>query len=164
MKKYLSILIVLIIVLASCKKDLNQVPISSAATTTFYQQPSDFIQALNAVYNSLRGYPDRLMELSEVRSDNIYPSNNDVGRDHDPINNFAPNIASNTYVEEAWRTDFNGIFRANTVLDQITKNSSYVGSAQLATRLSAEAKFLRAFFYFDLVKYFGKVPIIDHPM
>src|SRR6478609_7539260 len=102
------------------------------------------------------------MELSEVRSDNIYPSNNDVGRDHDPINNFAPNIASNTYVEEAWRANFNGIFKANTAIEQIAKNSSNVGSAALATRLTAESRFLRAFFYFDLVKYYGRVPLIDH--
>ncbi|MDP4292454.1 MAG: RagB/SusD family nutrient uptake outer membrane protein, partial [Bacteroidota bacterium] len=32
----------------------------------------------------------------------------------------------------------------------------------LATRLDAESRFLRAFYYFDLVRYFGKVPIIDH--
>ncbi|MBC7874793.1 MAG: RagB/SusD family nutrient uptake outer membrane protein, partial [Ferruginibacter sp.] len=101
--------------------------------------------------------------LSEVRSDNIYPTN-DVGRDPDPINNFAKGIAPNVYVEEAWTADFNGIFKANTVLDQIAKNGSIVGSPALATRLSAEARFLRAFFYFDLVKYYGKVPVIDHPV
>ena len=163
MKKISFILIIAIVILASsCQKKLDQLPISSATTATFYAQPSDFIQAVNATYNSLRGYPDRLMELSEVRSDNIYPTNNDVGRDHDPINNFAPNIASNVYVEEAWRANFNVIFKANTVLEQIAKNSSAVGSAALATRLTAEAKFLRAFFYFDLVKYYGKVPLIDH--
>jgi hypothetical protein len=162
MKKISFILTIAVALLMSCKKDLNQLPISTATTETFYKQPSDFIQAVNAAYNSLRGYPDRLMELSEVRSDNIYPSNNDVGRDHDPVNNFAPNIASNTYVEEAWKADFNGIFKANTVLEQLTKNAGNVGSAALATRLSAEAKFLRAFFYFDLVKYYGKVPVVDH--
>lgn len=165
MKKISFVLIIAAVVLASsCSKKLDQVPISTATTATFYAQPSDFIQAVNATYNSLRGYPDRLLELSEVRSDNIYPSNNDVGRDHDPINNFLKGIAPNVYVEEAWRTDFNGIFRANTVLDQITKNGNNVGSAVLATRLSAEARFLRAFFYFDLVKYYGKVPLIDHPV
>jgi hypothetical protein len=73
-------------------------------------------------------------------------------------------LPSNTYVEEAWRVNFNGIFRANTVLDQISKNGSYIGNTVLATRLTAEAKFLRAFFYFDLVKYYGKVPLIDHPV
>ena len=166
MKKIFFILtIAAVILISSCKKDLNQVPISSATTATFYAQPSDFIQGINAVYNSLRGYPDRLMWLSEVRSDNIYPINVDgVARDHDPINNFQTNIPTNVFVEEAWRTDFNGIFKANTVLDQIAKNSSYVGSAVLATRLTAEARFLRAFFYFDLIRYYGKLPIIDHPV
>jgi len=162
MKKISSILIIAIVILASsCSKDLNQVPISSATTVTFYQQPSDFIQAVNSTYNSLRGYPDRLLFLSEIRSDNIYPLNA-VGRDPDPINNFALGIAPNVYVEEAWSANFNGIFKANTVLDQIAKNGSFVGSTALATRLTAEAKFLRAFYYFDLVRYFGKVPIIDH--
>ena len=157
----LTLIIVIGVLAASCTKDLNQVPISSATTVTFYQQPSDFIQAVNAAYNSLRGYPDRLMFLSEVRSDNIYPVN-DVGRDPDPINNFAPGIAPNTYVEEAWNANFSGIFKANTVLDQITKNGSFIGSPALATRLTAEARFLRAFYYFDLVRYFGKVPVVDH--
>jgi len=162
MKNIFFILIISVFILdLSCKKDLNQVPISTETSVTFYQQPSDFIKAINATYNDLRGYPDRVLFLSEVRSDNIYPTN-DVGRDPDPINNFATGIAPNVYVEEAWSANFNGIFRANTVLEQIAKNSTYVGSATLATRLTAEAKFLRAFFYFDLVKYFGKVPLIDH--
>jgi hypothetical protein len=162
MKKLYFIFIIGIMVFVSCSKDLNQLPISTATTSTFYGQPSDFLQAVNATYNLLRSYPNRLMELSEVRSDNIYPTNNDVGRDHDPINNFAPGIAPNTYVEEAWRADYSGIFRANTVLEQIELNGPLVGSAALANRLSAEARFLRAFFYFDLVRYYGKVPLVDH--
>lgn len=165
MKKIYLILIIAFTVLASsCKKDLNQLPISAAPTATFYLQSSDFIQAINAAYNALRSYPDQSMFLSEVRSDNIYPSNNDVARDHDPINNFTKNIAANVYVEQAWNNDFVGIFKANTVLDQITKNGANIGNAALATRLTAEAKFLRAFYYFDLVKYYGKVPLIDHPV
>jgi len=165
MKKIYFIIIISFITFTSCNKDLNQIPISTATTATFYQQPSDFLQATNSIYNDLRGYPDRLMFLSEVRSDNIYPANADgVARDHDPINNFQTNIATNVYVEEAWRSDFQGIFDANTVLDQLDKNGSYAGSAALVTRLTAEAKFLRAFFYFDLIKYYGKLPIIDHPV
>src|SRR5437868_2804040 len=142
MKKTSYILtITFFILLSACKKDLNQVPISAATTETFYKQPSDFIQAVNATYNDLRGYPDRLLFLSEVRSDNIYPTN-DVGRDPDPINNFAPGIAPNTYVEEAWIANYGGIFRANTVLEQIVKNGSFINNPALATRLTAEAKFL----------------------
>jgi hypothetical protein len=163
MKKIFLSILTLTVLLGACNKDLNQVPISSATTATFYQQPSDFIQGINSVYNSLRNYPDRLMNLSEIRSDNIYGVSVS-GRDWDPINDFATGIAPNTYVEEAWNIDFNGIFRANTVLDQLAKNGSFAGSAALVTRLQAEAKFLRAFFYFDLVRYYGKVPIVDHPI
>ncbi|MBC7889780.1 MAG: RagB/SusD family nutrient uptake outer membrane protein [Ferruginibacter sp.] len=164
MKKISFILLIAISILASsCEKDLKQIPISSPTTITFYLQPSDFIQAVNAAYNSLRGYPERSLFLSEVRSDNIYPTN-DVGRDPDPINNFATGITANVYVEEAWTANFSGIFRANTALEQIAKNGGFIGNATLATRLTAEARFLRAFFYFDLVRYFGKVPIIDHPV
>jgi len=156
--------IALTVLIAGCSKDLNQVPISQGVTTTFYQSQSDFIQAVNSVYNDLRAYPDRLLNLSEIRSDNIYGVSSLGVRDWDPINNFQRAITGNTYVEEAWSTDFNGIFRANVVLDQLAKNGAAVGSPTLATRLQAESRFLRAFYYFDLVRYFGKVPVIDHPV
>jgi hypothetical protein len=156
-------IIVTAILISSCKKELDQLPISSATTETFYKQPADYIQAVNATYNSLRNYPNRLMALSEIRSDNVYPVN-DVARDHDPINNFSSNIAPNAFVEEAWTANYSGIFKANTVLDQIDKNGSEVITPALATRLTAEARFLRAFFYFDLIKYFGKVPLILRPL
>ncbi|MCE1198488.1 MAG: RagB/SusD family nutrient uptake outer membrane protein [Marinilabiliales bacterium] len=146
----------------SCSDDLNQIPISQGTTLTFYQSPSDFVQGLNAVYSDLRAYPDRLLNLSEIRSDNIYGVSDLGVRDWDPINSFQKAIAGNTYIEEAWSTDYNGIFRANTVLEQIKLNGSLINSTTLATRMEAEARFLRAFFYFDLVRYFGKVPLIDH--
>lgn len=149
--------------MASCNKELNQVPISNSTTATFYKSPSDFVQATNAIYADLHNYPVRLANLSEIRSDNIYGVSVTV-RDWDPVNDFSPSLAANAYVTEAWGTDFNGIFRANTLLDQVAKNGSYIGSASLATRLQAEAKFLRAFYYFDLVRYFGKLPIIDRPV
>ena len=146
----------------SCSKELTQIPISQGTTLTFYQSPSDFIQGVNAAYSDLRAYPDRLLNLSEIRSDNIYGVSDLGVRDWDPINNFQKAMTGNAYIEEAWSTDFNGIFRCNTVLEQIVKNGTLINSATLATRLDAEARFLRAFYYFDLVRYFGQVPVIDH--
>ncbi len=150
--------------LASCTSDLTQVPISAATTSTFYSQPNDFIQASNAVYSSLRGYPDRQLNLSETRSDNLYAVSDGGVRDWEGINSFQKSIAGNPYVSEAWSTNFNGIFRANTLLEQLQKNGKVVTDASLRTRLEAEARFLRAFFYFDLVRFFGKVPIIERPV
>jgi len=165
MKKILYLFAIVTGILSvSCNKELNQIPISQGTTLTFYQSPSDFIQGVNAVYSDLRAYPDRLLNLSEIRSDNIYGVSDLGVRDWDPINSFQKAITGNAYVEEAWNIDFNGIFRANTVLEQIKKNGSLINSATLQTRLDAETHFLRAFFYFDLIKYFGKVPLIDHTM
>jgi hypothetical protein len=152
-------IIIFTILVASCTKDLNQIPISSATTATFYKQPSDFIQGVNAVYSNLRGMPDQAAILSETRSDNIYGVSVTV-RDWDPINDFSSGIAAISYVETQWRSDFNGIFKANTILGQLATNGSFVGNKTLANRLQAEATFLRALFYFDLVKYYGGVPIV----
>ncbi|MCH5685396.1 RagB/SusD family nutrient uptake outer membrane protein [Niabella sp. W65] len=72
MKPYTYLIIFLGAIIATgCAKDLNQQPISSLTTQNFYLQPADFTQGLNAVYNSLRTYPDRILNLSETRSDNF---------------------------------------------------------------------------------------------
>lgn len=164
MKNIFSFSLVVISILAgSCNKDLNQIPISATTTATFYTQPSDFIQGVNAVYNDLRGYPDRLLNLSETRSDNIYGASDGGVRDWEGINDFFTTISSNVYVSEAWKANFNGIYRANVILDQLNKNGSVISDANLKNRIQAEARYLRAFFYFDLVRTFGKVPLIDHP-
>jgi hypothetical protein len=164
MKNTAFYIIALLAVLASCTGDLNQVPISSATTSTFYSQTNDFLQASNAIYSDLRGYPDRQLNLSETRSDNLYAVSDGGVRDWEGINSFQKSIAGNVYVSEAWSTNFNGIYRANVLLDQLQKNGKLITDVSLRTRLEAEAKFLRAFFYFDLVRFFGKVPIIDHPV
>lgn len=149
---------------SSCVKKLDQIPISSATTETFYVQPQDFVVASNAIYNSLKGYPDRLLNLSETRSDNLYAVSDGGVRDWEGINSFHKTISANPYVIEAWNANFNGIYKANVLLNQLVAKGSVLTDAALKLRLEAEAKFLRAFFYFDLVRYFGKVPVIDHPV
>jgi hypothetical protein len=162
MKKSFYIIIAAAFALASCSKQLDQVPISAATTETYYTQPQDFILASNAAYSSLRGYPDRLLNLSETRSDNLYAVSDGGVRDWDGINSFQKTIASNPYVSEAWTANYNGIYKANVLLDRLVKNGSVITDATLKLRLEAEAKFLRAFYYFDLVRYFGPVPVFDH--
>jgi len=148
--------------LGSCKMDLDQQPISSATSDTYFKTTNDFVQGLNAIYNSTRAYPDRLMNLSETRSDNLYAVSDGGVRDWEGINSFHKTIASNPYVIEAWQTNFNGIFRVNNYLEQLTANgATAISDVGLRNRMEGEARFLRAFFYFDLIRYFGKVPLID---
>lgn len=163
-RTYVVVAALLTALVTSCTDDLTQTPISAATTETFYTQQTDFIQGINAVYASLKTYPDRLLNLSETRSDNLYAVSDGGVRDWEGINSFHKTIASNPYISEAWNTNFNGIYRANVVLDQLSQKGSLVTDATLRTRLEAEAKFLRAFMYFDLVRIFGKVPLVDRPV
>ena len=156
-----STLFILIITFNSCSKELNQLPISSLTTGNFYTQPVDFIQGINSVYNSLRTYPDRLLNLSETRSDNLYAVSDGGVRDWEGINSFHKTIAANPYVIEGWNANFTGIYRANEVLKALEEKGSVITDATLRNRLQAEAKFLRAFYYFDLVRLYGKVPLVD---
>jgi hypothetical protein len=144
-----------------CEKQLDQQPISQVSTATFFTNTTDFTQAINGIYSDLRTYPDRQINLSETRSDNIYGVSDGGVRDWDPVNNFAKTLSNNPYISEAWNTNFNGIFRANVVLEQLTTNGSVITDATIRARFQAEARYLRALYYFDLVRYFGKLPLID---
>ena len=163
MKKIVSYLLIAMVgLLSACEKQLDQDPISSQATATFYTSAIEFTQGVNAVYNGLRTYPDRLLNLSETRSDNLYAVSDGGVRDWEGINSFHKTIAGNTYVNEAWSTNYNSIFRANQLLEQLAaKGLPVIGDSALTTRLEAETRFLRAFYYFDLVRLFGRVPIIE---
>ena len=164
MKKYF-LIIAGALLLNSCTKDLDQTPISDATTENFYASENDFVQAVNAVYNGLRGFPDRQLNLSETRSDNLYAVSDGGVREWEGINSFHKTIAGNSYVDEAWKANYNGIYKANVLLDQLSeKGATIISNADLRTRLEAEARFLRAFFYFDLVRWFGKVPIVEHSL
>lgn len=164
MKKLYFAILLAGIFLISCEKELQQDPISSATTSTFYAIPNDFIQGINAAYSSLKAYPDRLLNLSETRSDNLYAVSDGGVRDWEGINSFHKTLASNPYITEAWSADFNGVFKANEVIYQLKANGNVITDSNLRTRLEAESRFLRAFYYFDLVRWFGKVPLADHPV
>jgi hypothetical protein len=149
--------------LGSCQKDLDQAPISNGSVPVFYATATDFSQATTAIYSALRGYPDRTLYMSEIRSDNFYAASTQGVRDWDGINNFTTTLSINPYIADTWASDYSAIFRANTLLDQLAANGAVAGTA-LRTRYEGEAKFIRAMMYFDLVRYFGKVPLIDHAL
>lgn len=62
-----------------------------------------------------------------------------------------------------WSIDYQGIYRANLLLAKTSGNISGLTDAVKA-RYIAEAKFLRAYFYFELVRLFKNVPLITGPL
>ncbi|MCU7550633.1 RagB/SusD family nutrient uptake outer membrane protein [Chitinophagaceae bacterium LB-8] len=164
MKKltYITSLIILT-TLGSCTKELDQLPVSSTSTENFFSNTNDFQLAVNGVYSKLKSYATQAMWMNEMRSDNVSPVS-DGNRDWQGINDFSPNITTTAFIAGAWNNDFNGIYNANVVLDKLSTNGSVITDATLRKRFEAEVRFLRAFYYLDLVRLYGKAPVIDKPL
>ena len=159
----LYILSLSISLLSACSKQLDQQPPSNTTTDNFYTTSNDFIQAVNGAYTKLTAYPSQVLWLGEMRSDNLNAVS-DGNRDWQGINDFSPNITTVTFISQAWSNNFNGIYNANATLDALQTKGSIVSDTTLRTRLTAECHFLRAFYYFQLVRLFGQVPVIERPL
>lgn len=166
MKKILFTALTLSLFLSSCTKDFLEIPSeTSLSTATFYKTEADFKQAINGAYAPLRdlyngasgGFTGAWI-MGEMRSDNTrYMFNPSYRGTLDPelISDFN-NQSSNGVSTFKYVTDYQIIARANQVLAPIDG----VDFAQASKdNIKGQAFFLRALAYFDLVQYFGKVPM-----
>jgi starch-binding outer membrane protein, SusD/RagB family len=158
-----SALLLSLILFSACNKELDQTPVSDITTSNFYSNTNDFTQAVNGAYSGLEAYPDQLLWLGEMRSDNI-AAVSDGNRDWQYINDFSSSLSSVTFIVNAWDNNFNSIYNTNTVLDAIKSKGDNITDTALRTRFTAECRFLRAFYYFQLLRLYGKLPIIDKSM
>ena len=99
--------------------------------------------------------------LASITSDDADKGSSpgDTGSDKDVLDNLTYN-SSNPSAESTFNANYDGINRCNQALDILPKLDK--ADANLRARLVGEAKFLRAFMYFTLVKCYGGVPIVDH--
>ena len=106
MKKYIFIAAGALMLFAqsSCTDELTQLPLSQGTIENFYATPGDFVQARNATYSvafhgaTVYGYANRVMNLSETRSDNLMATTT-ASRDWEGINCFFSSISSNSMVK-----------------------------------------------------------------
>ncbi len=153
------------IALTGCTKDfLTVAPETNLSSATFFTKEADFQQAVNGAYVPLRTiFNDRSWALGEMHSDNTYYARNILFGAVDPTENIADfaipvanGVTANDYVLQQFRLDYQIIARANQILVLIDKIDF---NADSKANLKGQALFLRAFAYFELVRYFGKVPL-----
>ena len=162
--KFLYIAIFITTLSSSCKKDfLNLVPDTSLSSASFYQNKTQFDQALVAAYAPLRGIVHTGLYMDEMRSDNAFFTRYNANRGletsteslaeflDDPNSSAQPNSPGNRY-----GNDYSGIARVNTILSRIGGIALSQGAKD---SISGEALFLRAFYYYDLVQHYGGVPL-----
>jgi starch-binding outer membrane protein, SusD/RagB family len=143
---------------SGCDDMLVENPAGTLTPVNFYQSSTDALTALNAVYSSLRYYNNvnwtYMVENSTPQAVNRRDRSNTGGC----WDVFACN-ASNPASTNAWRDMYEGINRANAVIDNVPNVEEM--SDDLRGRVIAEAKFLRALQYFNLVRLFGGVPLFE---
>ncbi len=127
---------------------------------------ADALSATTAVYNTLRksGFHFGLFPIMDIMSDDAYKGSNptDAAASIGPYDKFQ-HISTESSIGTWWNTLYEGIRRANIVLEKVP---AIEFDATLKKRYIGEASFLRALYYFDLVRAWGGVPkvvVIDAP-
>ncbi len=137
----------------SCKKVLEE-NIVSDITPEYYKSAAGFEDAVKSSYEPLRTFygTQRGFTLTVFGTD-TYTKGADGSYKY--INDYTPNLNSQVdYIRDLWNDFYRAINTANTVIDRApTANVSET----LKTQRVAEARFLRAHYYFILVQTFGPI-------
>lgn len=162
---FLTVALILITV-SSCKKDLLEKSPITELSGDVIKTEADFTALLNSSYDPLQWqvingpqthmYP---VMWQDIRADNClsqWAAYWTFGAPLDDLRNIKPN---NTNITAMWRKWYTAIARANTAVKYVSDFNDFK-TAGLKERLLAEAKFVRAFSYFELVKMFGDVPLV----
>jgi hypothetical protein len=152
--------VVSLVVLNACEV-LEQTPESNFTPTNFYKNTDDAKAAVSAVYDPLNSpnmYGQIMWILQDQATDDAEWGNgrSTANQPKNDLDKFTFTPATSTF-QSIWGTLYNAINRANTVLTRVPAISM---DESLKAQYLAEAKFMRAFYYFTLVRLFGGVPII----
>ncbi|HEV2148380.1 MAG TPA: RagB/SusD family nutrient uptake outer membrane protein [Longimicrobiaceae bacterium] len=170
MKKHTWALVVLgasIFGLSACDNDLTEVPKSFIAPENLYTDAAGALAALNGAYAAFQA------DVSDLGIDDDdyygrhywmlveYPTETMTLRLGATNERTQPDIfrvdPGHGYILGVWRAAFHGVNRANSVIDNVPNIKNM--DAKLRERIVAEAKVLRAYHYFNLVRFFGGVPL-----
>lgn len=163
-KHILALSLLSTLTLAGCSEDfLVENKIGEQTVETFYQNEEQAIKATNAAYSSLWDYRfvTSMFPMGDITSD-------DATKGSEPgdlvamtdLKEFVAN-GSNTMVVWKWPRVFQGINKANQAIVNLPNVPM---NQKLKDRLIGEAKFLRAYYYFEGVRLWGDLPIMTEPV
>lgn len=147
--------------ISSCSDELVQKPNTSKVADSFYANEAELEEAINAVYATLQftgNFDTALPAIGEIPGEDAYdetPAND--GGVYGQLDDYNV-IAQSGLIANIWKDAYKGIQRANIVLSRI-EAISYKEESTKQARIG-EMKFIRALYYFNLVRIFGDVPLV----
>lgn len=147
----------------ACNDFLDKDVEGYATDKNFYDTQYKMQSALDAAYDVLQSdsYNDQEWRFGEAMGDNVYDTDEGTSSQMGQLVNFIFST-SNTWILQRWDVNYKGIHRANQVIyniDRVRISTDSYSQYQEIRNIYGQAKFLRAFYYFNLVKSFGGVPI-----
>lgn len=148
----------------SCKKEFLDVdPVGRVLEVNYYQTQEHALEALVSVYDVLQwndqGGFTMFRPLLDAASDDCHAGGSDASDQPSWVAwdefTLTPDLGPQFGL---WSKNYQGIYRANLFLDKIEVIEDI--TPQFKSRSIAEVKFLRAKFYFDLIRCFGRIPLI----
>ena len=148
----------LLIVFAACSNLLEEAPVSQLETQYLFTTADNAKAAIAGVYSSLQlpgvyGRCQGLLSTDETFAGSKVPLGG--------INTYNFTADNIEVVLPMWRDHYAGINRANLAISNIPKIASNIMAVDERNTLVAEAKFIRALLYFNLIRYYGDVPYKD---
>jgi hypothetical protein len=157
------ILLLLGVVSSSCSDFLSPEPLSAIATSDYYTNDTEVLTGIINLYDGIQGINSTDTDdnhaiqieylLTEVYSDNGTTKSSEG----EPAQfQYFDVSASNGYISDYYASFYNVIYRANLILENL-------GAADESNKAAyeAEARFVRGYAYFNLVRLFGPIPLID---
>lgn len=163
--KFICILLPMILFMVSCNEEYLEVePKGTTLEDNYYTNETEAYSGLVAVYDVLgkqsRGFENMIALLNSGSDDHFTGGGSSSdGSQLQAFSNYT--ISESNIATSYWNDFYQGIFRANTLLIKLPGVDM---SDATKSRFTAEAKTLRAIYYFELVRLFKNIPLITSPL
>jgi len=151
--------------MGSCSEDFVTInPEGKFDSSIYFSNEQQCYAALMGTYDPLRkntGGFENLVAMLNAGSDDFYAGGGS-STDGNGIQNFSTHSLSSISIPGSfWNDHYQGVARANMLISKLPAASM---TDAVRTRFAAEAKTLRAFYYFNLVRLFKNIPLVLEPL
>lgn len=148
--------------LSSCSDFLDQPVLGQETLDTYYQTEEECLKQITGCYQSVF-WNDWWQVASfyvgvDMSTDDLWMGNTTQSQSDWIRMSHYGNPKQDGKIKDFWQYRYKGILRCNIAINRIA--TSPITNETLRSRMIAEAKFIRAYQYFELVKNFGGVPVV----
>ncbi len=157
--KYISVFSIAVIGFSACENKLNVLDKNNPTTESYFKTAAELQNGVNGIYSILRGgelVGREWFFTHDMRGSECNAGGPQLEQPRAELLTQITPATSNSVMSSVWTGAYHMINRANMV---ISKSPGITDNTTLRDRLVGEAKFLRAWAYFELVSMWGEVPM-----